>query len=292
MRPCQRKQRGHRLTSRILSTFYIPQRESGEDVVARHGVSGPRGRKESMSESINQNVSEERQSVSEGKPSRQRISQRFLLTLAAGLLGLALNAWAVPVFGDLSHGALIFGGIFYLLIAIAYGPTYGLIAALIASSRAVMFWDQPHTIVTCGLEAFIIGWLVQRRKQPLFASLLYWCVISAPFRILIFVVLANDPSTSGWAMVIKEPINGLLNVMLADLLLGLGPIRRLLNATSERAAMRQRPLRAYLFHGFVLIATLPLLFLSIVQGRIYAERQQTQAASPPARDGGGDSPEY
>src|ERR1043165_2636302 len=109
-----------------------------------------------MSESINE---------SGGNPSGWRISQRFLLTLAAGILGLVLNAWEVPVFGNLGRGTLVFGGIFYLLITIAYGPSYGLLAALIVSSRAVMFWDRPYWIIAFGLEAFIIGWLVQRRRQ-------------------------------------------------------------------------------------------------------------------------------
>ena len=105
-----------------------------------------------MSESINQ-------TVGEGNAGWQQISQRFLLTLAAGILGFALNACAVPVFGDLGRGTLIFGGIFYLLIAIAYGPVYGLIAALIASSRAVSSGIiPPRSRPSCWKRSSSAGW--------------------------------------------------------------------------------------------------------------------------------------
>jgi len=211
-------------------------------------------------------------------------SRRLLLSLMAGVLGFAVNWLAVPVFGEGGGIKLIFGGIFYLLIAIVYGPVYGLIAALIASSQLAWAWHYHHyaifilayALIAFGLEAVSVGWLVRRRKHPLFADLLYWGAIGLPVITLALIFHLKPPAFATWAIVIKLPLNGLLDVMLAELLLKVSPVRRLLASAGQ--TIERHPLRAYLFHGFVLLATLPLVFLSVIQGRSYAMRQQTEAA--------------
>jgi|GEM_PF-527352 len=195
----------------------------------------------------------------------------IVFSIIAGALGFAVNSLAIPVFNGVT---IIFGGIFYILIALVYGPFHGLLTACIASSRTILLWGHPYGLITFGLEALIVGWLVRRRMTPLLADLLYWSTIGLLALILICIVYLYGPTPTAWVIVVKQPLNGLLNVMLAELLLQIGPLQRLL--TPARQLSVRRPLRAYLFHGFVLIATLPLLFLSIVNGRIYAQQQQTE----------------
>ncbi len=218
--------------------------------------------------------------ISDGKITKanlnQNIKRRILLSLIAGVLGFGVNGLVVPVFGQNGGVTLIFGGIFYLLIAIVYGPVYGLIASLVTSSRTILIWGHPYALITFGLEAVVVGWLVQRRKQPLMADLLYWSVVGIPLLSLISVFLLSQDTTRMWAIVIKQPLNGLLDVMLAELCLRVSQIRRLVALAGQ--PLERRSLRAYLFHSFVLLATLPLGFLSVIQGRTYVERQQTEAA--------------
>jgi PAS domain S-box-containing protein len=202
------------------------------------------------------------------------VSKRVILCVAAGVLGFVVNGFTVPVFNDVT---LIFGGIFYLLIALVYGPIAGLATSLIASSRTFFLWGHPYGLITFGLEGLVVGWLVRRRMLPLFADLLYWTLLGAPLLVLMYIVYLEYPSPIGWAIVVKQPLNGLLDVIVAELLLGVPWLHRRL-APPERPVER-RPLRATVFHGLVLMATLPLLLLGIMHGRTLAERLQTEAAN-------------
>jgi CheY-like chemotaxis protein len=76
-------------------------------------------------------------------------------------------------------------------------------------------------------------------------------------------------------MVVKHPVNGLLNVMIAELLISVPMLQRLWGEAPTPA--QRKPLRAYLSHGFLLVATVPLLLLNIVNGENYAERQENEA---------------
>ena len=49
-------------------------------------------------------------------------------------------------------------------------------------------------------------------------------------------------------------------------------------SASPRFSAERQPLRAYLTHGFLLVATVPLLLLNIVNGQAYAKRQQMDAS--------------
>ena len=66
--------------------------------------------------------------------------RRVVLTLAAGAVGCAVNLLPVTVFGPVK---VVFGSVLSLLIAIVYGPVYGLAAALTLAVWAAMFLGDP-----------------------------------------------------------------------------------------------------------------------------------------------------
>ncbi|HXG64127.1 MAG TPA: ATP-binding protein, partial [Blastocatellia bacterium] len=201
----------------------------------------------------------------------KKVDRSLLITAGAGLLGFYINGFLLPVFTGV---ALTFGGIFSLLMALAYGPVYGGVAALIAASRTLPLWGHPYALVFCGLEAVAVGLLARRRKfSPPFADLLYWLALGLPLLVIIYKYVLQMPSPVGEAIIAKQPLNGMINVLAAELLLLIAPIRRFLRGEAEA-----RPLRAHLFQGFVLIAALPLLFLSVVSGRIYLRQSEDKAA--------------
>ena len=176
--------------------------------------------------------------------------RRVVLTLAAGAVGCAVNLLPVTVFGPVK---VVFGSVLSLLIAIVYGPVYGLAAALIASTSTVRLWGHGYGVLTFGLEALVVGWLVAHRRQsPLWAELRFWAFPGLPLLIWIYLIHFDYPSPNGLAIVVKEPLNGLLAVMLAELLAWVGPVQRLLLGPEEATA--RRPLRAYLYHAFLLLA--------------------------------------
>jgi two-component system, sensor histidine kinase len=203
---------------------------------------------------------------------KRSANRRIFLCVAAGILGYLVNLLAVPIFGNV---VIIFGGILYLLVALLYGPIFGSTAALIASVRTVTLFQHPYGLLTFALEGFVFGWLVRRRVPPLFADLLYWGIIGIPLVIFFLYFHLNYSESTVLAIVIKLPLNGLLNVILAELILSVIPAQWLLNVTDE--LRESRPLRAQLLHALVLLAVLPILFLSVIYSRNYAERQHSEA---------------
>ena len=196
------------------------------------------------------------------------------VTLAFGFLGLLVN---LPHIAILSDARLLLGGVFYLAIALLYGPLYGAIAAFISVLPDCVLEQKPDVALLLILEAIAVGWLVRRGLLAILAELAYWAVAGAPLAILLYIRLLHYPSPTGWATVIAYAINGLLNVMLAEVLIGLPWLRKYSASPGGFAAERQ-PLRVYLTHGFLLVATVPLLLLNIVNGQAYAKRQQKDAS--------------
>src|ERR1700689_1098929 len=139
-----------------------------------------------------------------------KLNRGLAVTLAFGLLGILANLPRLSIF---TGADLLFGGIFYLMAALLYGPAYGAFAALITVLPCALLWGHPETALIAVAEAVTVGWLARRKMHPTLADLIYWLVIGTPLSALFYVVLLSYPSPSDWVMVIKHPVNGLLNVM-------------------------------------------------------------------------------
>lgn len=196
------------------------------------------------------------------------------VALGCGVLGFLANGWTVPVIGEV---ALIFGGVFSLLVALTLGPRWGALTAGVAGSRTYLLWGHPWAAVVSIAEAATLGWLARRRVPPVLAALGFWLMAGVPLLAVVQVsgLLVHSSPQMAWAVVIKQVINGLVNVLLAELLSTQPFVRRIVASPP----LRRRSLRAYLIHGIVIISTLPLLLLSIFQGRAYADRESLEVES-------------
>jgi signal transduction histidine kinase/DNA-binding NarL/FixJ family response regulator len=198
-------------------------------------------------------------------------SRKLIITVLAGLLGLLVNQFDLTIYSTIT---MIFGSVFYLLIAIVYGPVYGLLSALIAVSETLRLWGHPYALLYFGLEAVAVGWLTRRwRMLPALASALYWGLVGTPLLILIFVVLFRV--SIGWIVVTTDALTGLVCILAAETLLQLEPVQHLLLGQEVRP---RRSVRAYLFNGFMLMITLPLLVLSLINGQLNAQRDYETAS--------------
>jgi two-component system, sensor histidine kinase len=207
-------------------------------------------------------------------PPQARATRSLLVTAVFGLLGLLVNLLHITIFTDAS---LLFGGVFYLAITLLYGPLYGTLAALIAAAPAVILCEHPQTSLVLLLEPWTVGWLVQRRRlRPIIADLIYWAAIGTPLAVLLYIIALNYPSPRGWVIVVKHPVNGLLNILLAEVLISIPVLQRYFGPATSSIA--RKPLREHLSHGFLLVATVPLLLLNIVNGQMYAGHQETEAS--------------
>jgi len=140
---------------------------------------------------------------------------------------------------------------------------------------SMLLLGHPEAVFILVLEALAVGWLAQRRLHPTVADLIYWLGVGTPLAAVIYIVWLNYPSPYGWVMVIKYPVNGLLNVMIAEVLIGIPALHRFWGDAPGLA--ERQPLRVYLAHAFLLVATVPLLLLSIVNGETYADQRQKEA---------------
>ena len=190
----------------------------------------------------------------------------------AGILGCLTNSVEFPLMENVSF---LFGGIFYLFIAIVYGPVYGLACALLTSCTAPCLFEQPLAFLVFPLEAAIIGELTRRNYQPIYASVLFWTFIGSPI-LLLLASTGGAPASLKWVLLLKYPLNGLLSVMIAELFIRT-PLAKM--ALSPKTLTGNRPLHVWLTLGFVVVTTLPLLISSITHGRIYEDRKSKEAAN-------------
>lgn len=191
----------------------------------------------------------------------------LLLALIAGLFGFLLNSLPIKIVPGVT---MVFGAIFTLPIAFLYGPVYGVLAALIGSSRLIPLWGHPLPLLIFGLEALAMGWLVSRKKfSPFLAILIYWLAVGLPLMIVLYPVITG--TEEAWAIVIKLPLNALIDVIVIEIFFLLTPLRR--GIAPHRLATRSLRVQDYLFRVFMLVAALPLLFLSFMHGQAFTKRQ-------------------
>jgi signal transduction histidine kinase len=184
------------------------------------------------------------------------------------------NLFNLEVFGG---ARMTFGGIFTLLATLQLGPGYGLLSSLIAEVPGALhfhpFSTRPFlTLATHVLEVVVVGWFARRRFVPLVADAMYWSMFGIP------VLLLGSGHLQGatmWAIVIKNLMNGLLDVTIADLMTSAPVLGRFFAAGKAEV----RPLRTHLARAFLLATAVPFLTLNLAIDWIHANRLQDEAGA-------------
>ena len=193
---------------------------------------------------------------------------RLAFAIAGGVAGLLLNT--LP---DRSIAGFFPGRALSLPIALVLGPWWGALAAAVACVPSAF---SPVGAGGFVLEALVLGHLVRRGVTPLIAGVGYWLVATVGFA-LFAALRAPQGASQGvlWAVALQQPLNGMLIIGLADLLVSMPIARRL---RELEAAPRPRHLRTQFFNALLVVATLPILTLYAVSTRLLAERQEHEAA--------------
>jgi len=209
----------------------------------------------------------------------------WLCSLVAGMAGLGINQFGLPIFGGTE---LILGGWLPLLVTYAFGALPGTLAAAIAFGLTPLAWGHPWGLLCFGLEPLFVGWLTPRLRGRLRASAVYWLCIGLPLVATGIFVFSDFPFPSNWAIVLKYPANSLLMIMVAVPIYNSPWSRRWLGTTSHEPAL---PLQRVLFQRFGVIVALSIAVLAIVVGRNFdqtlrrvAEEALTRDAREAARD--------
>lgn len=197
-------------------------------------------------------------------PSGRVAAFRWGAAVLLGIAGYLLNLHPVP----LAPGTdLVFGGVAYLLAAVALGPGPGFLAAALASVQTLWLWDHPYAWLVFSLEGAAVGYLAHvRGRRPLVAALLFWALCGGPLLYLIYTRFLGVPGDTAAVLFLKQPFNGLVNALGAEALFLLPGVRRVLRAKSAPR------LRSALAVVVTLAAVTPALAFGIWTGRQEWER--------------------
>jgi signal transduction histidine kinase/DNA-binding response OmpR family regulator/HPt (histidine-containing phosphotransfer) domain-containing protein len=193
--------------------------------------------------------------------------RRLSVTVFAGLAGIALNLAPFPALARIWPGRIA-----TLPMAIFFGPWYGLLAAAIAALPQLR--NPPILPVIFAIEALMVGAFARRGKPPLVPGALFWVAAATLFALFPGAFGVGNLGSSLWPFALQQMLNGMVAVVVADLVAVAASASRIIGSSPSR-----RRLGAHAFHAFVLVAVLPVLLLSAVNGQLSATRQETEGAA-------------
>ncbi|MBK5940069.1 PAS domain S-box protein [Halochromatium roseum] len=196
---------------------------------------------------------------------RWRYGRRLLLLLSLMVLAVAGNHFNLSLFFGVN---LIFGSIAVWLALAWLGALPAILVATSAAFYTNLLWDQSSAFLIFVAEAVFVVGLVQWRQQrgrerdiqPLIRLVgLYWLLIGLPAILGLYRHTIDLPLIELWLLALKQPLNGILNAVLAQLIL-LGV-----------ALLRQQPLsgslRQLLFRLLLAAMLVPVMALIAVQNQ-------------------------
>ena len=178
-----------------------------------------------------------------------------LLLLGLSILGQALN---LPLFFGVQ---ILFGSVAVWLAMVWLGTPAGLVVAVASGAYTYLLWDHPYAFLIFLAEAVFVGWHRARHQwegrsmPPLPVSVgLYWLAIGVPL-VVLFYRLPLDMSWSQIVLIaIKQSLNGILNAVLASLILILVALLR-----RQRRGASARQILFSLLLGAILLPSILIM---------------------------------
>lgn len=190
----------------------------------------------------------------------------------AALLGYVVNLVGVPVLGATE---LVFGSLFGVLMALAFGPYAGGTVAAIAGISTWINWGHPYGLIVFAMESWFIGWFTHRWRWTLLkAALVFWLLIGMPLTLGLVLFVLDPPFPSNWAIILKYPANAAMVVFFAQALAHWNRTWRWLRLPVP-AQLADERVRDQLLRGVVMAGALPTVAFGIVAGGIVNRQQQS-----------------
>ncbi len=177
----------------------------------------------------------------------------FIMLTAAGLAG---NYFSFEIFFDIEF---VFGSVFAMLALQLFGLRTGVLAAALISSMTWQRWNHPYGLMVMTAEVLFVGLLVRKKKTGFVeADALFWLCLGMPLVYLFYHVVMQIPTSHATITMLKQAVNGIVNVLTARLIFMTVPSR------FKESTYSLQELIFNIMVFFVLIASLLLL---TVQGR-------------------------
>ncbi|OJH36196.1 ATP-binding protein [Cystobacter ferrugineus] len=196
-----------------------------------------------------------------------RVLGRIGYGLALGLIGCGLNLAALEVLPGVH---LLLGPLVVLIAAVLFGPVTGGVAGAVAGLSTLRLWHHPWGALNLALEGLFVGAL-RRRLTPLVADALYW-LMSPLYFFLTYYLVEGIPAEGVLVAGVKQAVNGLLAVLVLQVLLLIPRVRRSLRPLLPPPLAEVSIGRTF-SSALTLGAVVPLLVLGGAEGR---ERYDSQ----------------
>lgn len=197
-------------------------------------------------------------------PSRfesKALQTRLIATLIFLILGIFLNFISVPLFFGVHF---VFGSIATLLAIATIGPGSGIIVAFGAAVHTYFLWGHPYAAITLIGEAAFVALIWKRTYANLpIASAIYWLFLGFGQVWIYYQFFLGMGEMVAQFAAVKQACNGILNALIAHLLVTYGPL-----AKFNRAPIRMRSSVFQSIFGFLAIASvLPALLFFVIHAR-------------------------
>ncbi len=194
----------------------------------------------------------------------------LLVTCLAGLVGLLLNQFPLDIWAGIH---LLFGGVVTVGVAMALGPIHGGLAALIAYLPTIWLLGHSQALAAAILENVALGLVARRWGEKNLAGVIFWAAVTAPLLSRGLLFGFGYPPVLAWAILLTGPLNCVVNVALAILLLWLTNAFERAGAPGRSEQLRS--LRLYLAGGIVVAVVTPLMLVVIGRGKA-AEKEMIE----------------
>lgn len=191
--------------------------------------------------------------------------EQWLLAVGAGLAGFAANQFVFPLGWGLD---IVFGQVFVMVAIRILGPAPAALAGAVAASATLPLWHHPWAMLIWTAEAVAVA-AAGRRLPAATADMIFWVVIGSPALVVSYGYIMDTAQLTLAIVVVKQVVNGLLCVVIAELAYGAAvPVLRQRVPSAPRTSFE-----TLASASFLLAAILPTLMFA----RLSAPQQEASA---------------
>ncbi|MGN7611051.1 ATP-binding protein [Magnetococcales bacterium HHB-1] len=148
------------------------------------------------------------------------VAKKSLLFTVLALLSVGGNYFNITLFFGVNF---IFGSIATLIAVQRLGVIPGTLIAAIGGGFTFFLWGHPYAAIIFTIEGFVVGLLMRHLspslKQLALADILYWLFLGAPLVLFFYNQTMDMDLSQARLIALKQPVNGILNALLAAIIL-------------------------------------------------------------------------
>ena len=138
----------------------------------------------------------------------------LLIALLLGVVGLFLNIFELKLGWGMNF---VLGNVLVYAFVRMLAPQSLVLAVSVSSVGSIILWNHPWAWIVWVCEAIFIA-IVARRTSPVRSVVIYWIVAGAPLMFLFYGGILKMDQLSLALVVAKQVANGILNVVLGELI--------------------------------------------------------------------------